>query len=1093
MPGGVQIGTAYIPIQGDWSGFNKDLSKNLAGAEGSFGRIGGKAKLAAAGVAAVAAGAALAGKALFDIGQSFDDAYDKIRVGTGATGKNLESLKRDFKDVVKTVPASFDDASTAIADLNTRLGLTGKPLRAVSTRILELSRITGTDVSQNIESVSRAFGDWGVQISKQPAALDKLFRASQATGVEVSKLSDLLVRYGAPLRQLGFGFEQSAALIGKFEKEGVNTQLVMGSLRIALGKLAKEGKDPVKAFSAMTEQIKNAGSAGEANGLALELFGARAGPDMAAAIREGRFELGDLYDTVKNGKETILGAAKDTQSFGEKWQLLKNRVLVGLEPVAIRVFDAVSAGMDQIIPAAQKVSQWVTALRGVFQGTGESSGRLSRILTSLKDAFQGIVDIAIAIKDIAVAAWGEFGDLVIDRAKDMLAFITAFTEGAAKALQGLVDLVAGVLTGDWDRAWQGIKDIFSGVWDVMIATVEYAWETIKTLVVAGLRLIKLTIEGFGTVLAALGKFIVNRIADGIRAAANLLADAAGWIKNRVVEHLQAQAEAFLTVGRWVLNRIADGVTTVTAALLAVGGWLKNRIVETVQNVASFYVGLGSWIVNRVADGFTTVTDAVAAVGGWLKNRIVDAVAALKKGWIGIGGTIIDWIVDGLRAGAKALVGFVNKLIGIINKIPGVDIGKVSVEGFAQGGVVGHEAFAKGGRITRPLVVVGEEAPRHDEYVIPTNPAYRGRALGLFGQLGSRLGVPGFRVGGVFSSTSYGPPWNALNGTGVTATGVDLRPARKAYGVAVDPGVIPLGAKLKINPNPFGHGGEFTAFDTGGAIKGNRIDFYDWRGRSHQTAWGRRSVDVEQTGKGLLSQIGSAVEDVLTAPIDLVKDLLGELPSPGDLLPGYLQGTGRFLIDKVTSYIKDKAGSLLGGGGSGGGGYVSNTLELANRVAEAAGLTVGSGYRDPSHNAAVGGVPNSLHTHGSPTNPGAWDLNGPAPNLYRGQRWAAEHIGEYLRENLVHDVGSGLHLHLGFFKKGGILGPAGPMPFVGTYHNGGVAPAEGYAHVLKGEHIGTGPTEVLIRVADDGPLRGLIRAEIVTDQRAAAGRYAMGVA
>jgi 3D (Asp-Asp-Asp) domain-containing protein len=44
-------------------------------------------------------------------------------------------------------------------------------------------------------------------------------------------------------------------------------------------------------------------------------------------------------------------------------------------------------------------------------------------------------------------------------------------------------------------------------------------------------------------------------------------------------------------------------------------------------------------------------------------------------------------------------------------------------------------------------------------------------------------------------------------------------------------VIPLGSKLKITPNPFGYSGAFTAFDTGGAIKGNRIDFYDWRGRA----------------------------------------------------------------------------------------------------------------------------------------------------------------------------------------------------------------------------------------------------------------------
>lgn len=97
--------------------------------------------------------------------------------------------------------------------------------------------------------------------------------------------------------------------------------------------------------------------------------------------------------------------------------------------------------------------------------------------------------------------------------------------------------------------------------------------------------------------------------------------------------------------------------------------------------------------------------------------------------------------------------------------------------------------------------------------------------------------------GKFQSTAYGPPWNAMNGTGVTATGVDLRPARQMFGIAIDPNRLKLGKNYYVWPNPFGRKGPFKAFDTGGAIKGNRIDFYDWRGRRSQMSWGRRAVTV----------------------------------------------------------------------------------------------------------------------------------------------------------------------------------------------------------------------------------------------------------
>jgi 3D (Asp-Asp-Asp) domain-containing protein len=91
---------------------------------------------------------------------------------------------------------------------------------------------------------------------------------------------------------------------------------------------------------------------------------------------------------------------------------------------------------------------------------------------------------------------------------------------------------------------------------------------------------------------------------------------------------------------------------------------------------------------------------------------------------------------------------------------------------------------------------------------------------------------------------------------VTATGIDLRAHPKQYVVAVDPNVIPLGSKLKIPHNPFGDPNiVFTAADTGGAIKGNRLDFYDWRGRKAQMDWGTRPIEAQIVGSGGKPQQG----------------------------------------------------------------------------------------------------------------------------------------------------------------------------------------------------------------------------------------------
>ena len=83
----------------------------------------------------------------------------------------------------------------------------------------------------------------------------------------------------------------------------------------------------------------------------------------------------------------------------------------------------------------------------------------------------------------------------------------------------------------------------------------------------------------------------------------------------------------------------------------------------------------------------------------------------------------------------------------------------------------------------------------------------------------------------------------MNGSGVTATGLNLTAGEPAYEIAVDPSVIALGSFERVTPNPFGTSHAFYAGDTGGAIIGRHVDIYDWQGRAAQNAWGVRHVTV----------------------------------------------------------------------------------------------------------------------------------------------------------------------------------------------------------------------------------------------------------
>lgn len=75
-------------------------------------------------------------------------------------------------------------------------------------------------------------------------------------------------------------------------------------------------------------------------------------------------------------------------------------------------------------------------------------------------------------------------------------------------------------------------------------------------------------------------------------------------------------------------------------------------------------------------------------------------------------------------------------------------------------------------------------------------------------------------------------------SGVTSTGIDLNADPNKKVIAVDPSVIPLGTEVYVE----GYG-KAVAGDTGGAIKGNKIDLHV-PSKEEANSWGVQTVNVE---------------------------------------------------------------------------------------------------------------------------------------------------------------------------------------------------------------------------------------------------------
>lgn len=344
---------------------------------------------AAVGGIAVATGKAVveAGKYLKDLGSQFDGAADAIRIGTGATGDALDGLLDDFDEVYKSVPTTMEDASKAIADYNTRLGLTGPQLQEISKQALQVSDMLGDDLGGVIEESSQAFQQWNIDADNMGGAMDYIFKVSQSTGMGFTDLMSNMQKFGPQLQEMGYSFETASALMGQLDKAGVNTEEVLSAMKKSVGALAKEGISASDGLAMYYEQIKNAGTAAEAASIASEIFGTKAGSTMAAAIRDGTLAVGDLTESLMENGETIAGAAEDTYDFAERLQIMKQGLEVALKPMANTVFD----GLNKFMPVLQKLMEQIVPV--ISDAVEAAAPFVEEFLMGAADALEDVLPL----------------------------------------------------------------------------------------------------------------------------------------------------------------------------------------------------------------------------------------------------------------------------------------------------------------------------------------------------------------------------------------------------------------------------------------------------------------------------------------------------------------------------------------------------------------------------------------------------------------------------------------------------------------------------------------------------------------------------
>ena len=617
--GGEELGKAQIPIRatldkldGDLAEVRKKVESSLGGTLASIGnKVAdiGKAVVIGGAVAAAAAVAGI-GVAAFNAGMQLDDAYDKIAVGTGATGEVLAGLQDDFKAVFKTVPADADTVSGAITELNSRLGATGQPLQDMAKGLTLSAKLMGGDATANAAQLAKMMGSWGLSNEEGAATLDKLFVATQKSGISLEQLTGSVQTYGPALRAMGFGLDESIALMSNFEKAGIESGQVMAGMKLAAGKFAKSGVDIKTGFTAAIESIKNAKTDTAALSEGMALFGARAAPAMVDAIRSGKFSLDDMVEALQGAEGAIQNTADATEDWPEKWAKLKNVATVALAPIGTALMDIAGKILDKAGPALE-------TLAGIIE----------------RDVVPFIENVVLAIETMVAgdwdAPWDElFPPWLADTIKTVIStvqtLIPAFQEAFAFISANATPILAGL----------------AAVLLTVLVPAFWAWATAAAATaIANLPLIALVVA-IGAAVALLTAAWINDW---------------GGIRTTLTEFWTNTAQPiFAAVVGWLQVNIPAAITTVS-------GFWTGVLVPAFQAVSGFISGTLIPIFNTVAGWLSEkIPAATAATSSFWSNTLLPAIRSIwdfiNGSILPIFGTVADWLKTNIPAATKTLSG-----------------------------------------------------------------------------------------------------------------------------------------------------------------------------------------------------------------------------------------------------------------------------------------------------------------------------------------------------------------------------------------------------------------------------------------------------
>lgn len=396
-----------------------------------------------------------------------------------------------------------------------------------------------------------------------------------------------------------------------------------------------------------------------------------------------------LYPIAK-GVQGITNTVRGVTGWIDKFQKSEkamsavSSVMSTLGTVGKSVFGVLKTGISSLFSLVA-ANPWILAITAVIAAIVLLWNKCEWFRNLVTGAFEAIKNFITPIFETIKTTVGEAWNYMMETLQPVLDSLFNMFNSAWELIKTIWDLVAPY----FQAIWEGIQQVFSVVAQVLGGFFQVAWSYIKVVwdvavqyfqliwtgISAVFSVVKTVIGGAFQVAWAYIKTVWDAVTGYFKAIFDTIAGIFDAVKAVLHGDFSGAWEAIKgVVGTWK-DYFANVWNNIKNVFSKVGDFFKNTFSAAWNAIKSIFSGVGSFfsgIWNTIKSVFTGIAQTVG-------NAMSSVFKSAVNGLIGVAERVLN---TPIRA--------INTAIGILNKVPGVNIGKInefSLPRMERGGVL----------------------------------------------------------------------------------------------------------------------------------------------------------------------------------------------------------------------------------------------------------------------------------------------------------------------------------------------------------------------------------------------------------------------